>query len=76
MVNILILFFFCSFNRNIYIKDLKGHGEDDGLFYTSQDSTNIQFNFKNVTLNRLYQSSKSQSSIVFIDKNNYGVIEE
>jgi len=54
----------------MYINNLVGHGEKDGLFYTSYDSVDVAFTAYNMTLNNLYQLSKSESSIISVDKNN------
>ena len=64
------------FYRNIYIKKLIGNGEQDGLFYTSHDSLNIEFNAYNVTLNDLYQSNKHETSILYLEKNNFANIDK
>jgi len=55
----------------MYIKNLIGNGEEGGLFYTSKESLNVEFNVYNVTLNGLYQSEKHETSIIYIDTNNY-----
>jgi len=60
----------------MYINNLKGNGEEGGLFYTSKDSFNINFSGYNITLNNLYQLNKSETSIIYIDKNNFPSFDE
>jgi len=59
----------------MYIKNLIGCGVHDGLFYYSQDSLNIEFNARNITLYDLYQSNKHKTSIFYFDKNNFANID-
>ena len=54
----------------MYIKNLIGNGNEGGLFYTSQDSFEVKFTTKNITLYNLYQENKQATSIIYIDKNN------
>jgi len=54
----------------MYIDNLIGNGENDGLFYTSHDSKNIIFKAKNVTLDNLYQKNQFDSSLIYIERNN------
>ena len=58
-------------NRDVYIKNLKGNGEEGGLFYTSNESSNVEFNAYNVTLHDLYQSDKLETSIIYNNTNSY-----
>ncbi len=58
----------------MYIKNLEGNGEEGGLFYTSHNSFNVEFNGYNITLYDLYQKHKSETSIFYIDKNNFPTI--
>jgi len=53
---------------NVYIKNLIGNGAHDGLFYTSHDVENIEFNADNITLYDLYQSSPHESSILNFER--------
>jgi len=55
----------------MYLKNLIGNGGSGGLFYTSHDSFDVEFNSYNVTLYDLYQLSRYDTSIIYIDKNNY-----
>jgi len=52
------------------IKNLIGNGED-GLFYTSHESINIEFIAQNITLENLYQLNQFDSSLLIIENNNY-----
>jgi len=61
--------------RNMYIKELIGNGEEDGLFYTSHDSTNVDFTGYNITLYNLFQLNKFETSIIYLTKNNYPIID-
>jgi len=63
------------FNSNMYIKNMKGRGLRDGLFYYSQNSLNVNFKAKNVTLENLNQFGVD-STIFFIEKNNTVIMEE
>ena len=58
----------------MYIEDLMGCGEEDGLFYTTHDSSEIDFNGYNITLDNLYQSGKSDTSIMYIENNNHATL--
>jgi len=59
----------------MYVKNLIGNGRDDGLFYTSHDSLNIQFNAYNITLYDLYQINKLETSIFYFERNNFPIID-
>jgi len=59
----------------MYIKNLTGSGDDDGLFYTSHDNLNIEFNANKITLYYLYQSDKHETSIIYIARNNNATID-
>jgi len=57
--------------RDVNIKNLIGNGEEGGLFYTSIEPLNVEFYAYNVTLHDLYQSDKHETSIIYVDTNNY-----
>jgi len=60
----------------LYLKNLIGSGEDDGLFYTSYEPLDVEFIAKNITLENLYQLNKFDSSIIYIETNSKAIIEK
>jgi len=59
----------------MYIIGLIGNGEKDGLFYTSHDSLSVEFSGYNITLYNLYQLNIFESSIIYLEKNNYPIFD-
>jgi len=56
--------------KDVYIKKLKGSGNSGGLFYTADNSVDIEFIANNITLYDLYQSSRHTTAIIDIPNKN------